>query len=127
MPKEKSPKIKELHIRLSPEEKKQLQANAKMHGCTQAELIRKTAIRSGKINPIMIDTKPLESGIFELQKQGNNLNQLMKFLNTHGIKGYECKRVAYCLDQTESAVHKIDLLLTAIRDGKFTKKKRDES
>lgn len=39
----------------------------------------------------MIDVEPVEKIATELHKQGVNLNQLMKFLNTYGVDAYNAE------------------------------------
>ena len=41
------------------------------------------------MNSICFDTEPLKKAAHELAKQGTNLNQFMKFLNTYGVNVFE--------------------------------------
>lgn len=58
--------------------------------------IREMLIHASDRPAPVIDITPLLSIDHELKKQGTNLNQLMYFLNSNGIKGYnenEVRRV----------------------------------
>ena len=59
---------------------------------TISEYVRTTLIYSDNLNITMIDTTPLKKIETELKKQGVNLNQLMKFLNTYGVDVYNADR-----------------------------------
>ena len=58
---------------------------------TVSEYVRTTLIHSDNLNITMIDVGPIEKIATELHKQGVNLNQLMKFLNTYGIDAYNAE------------------------------------
>ena len=49
----------------------------------------------GQLNITMIDVGPIEKIATELHKQGVNLNQLMKFLNTYGIDAYNAEEQSF--------------------------------
>lgn len=77
---------KYLKIRVSEKEKKILERKARKSGVSVSEFIRATAIHSDDSQIRIIDVKPLRQFVFELTKQGTNLNQLMKFLHTYGVQ-----------------------------------------
>ena len=56
----------------------------------------RAVLTSDDVSIKVIDTEPLKKAAHELAKQGTNLNQFMKFLNTYGVKVFdpdEAKRV----------------------------------
>ena len=56
----------------------------------------RAVLTSDDVSINVIDTEPLKKAAHELAKQGTNLNQFMKFLNTYGVKVFdpdEAKRV----------------------------------
>lgn len=106
-------------VRLTVAEEKLLKVRAVSHGSTASELIRSSAIYGKEISPIIIDTTSLKQTLFELQKQGNNLNQYMKFLNTFGEKGYEEKAALRVLGKVESTIDQIDRIIQELREGGF--------
>ena len=77
-----SQRNKYLKIRVSEKEKTILLSKARKAGVSVSEFIRATSIHSDDSQIRIIDVKPLRDFLFELTKQGTNLNQFMKFLNT---------------------------------------------
>ena len=83
-------------IRLSEREKRTLKRKAANYGMTVSDYARTLLINSDDATIKVIDTEPLKKAAHELAKQGTNLNQFMKFLNTYGAKVFdpeEAKRV----------------------------------
>lgn len=58
---------------------------------TVSEYVRTALIHSDNLNVTMIDVEPVEKIATELHKQGVNLNQLMKFLNTYDVDAYNAE------------------------------------
>lgn len=56
---------------------------------TVSDYARTLLINSDDATIKVIDTEPLKKAAHELAKQGTNLNQFMKFLNTYGIKVFD--------------------------------------
>lgn len=75
---------KVIRSRVTDAERKTLLRKAKKMGMTISDYIRFAAIESDNLNITVIDTAPLKKLGYELTKQGVNLNQYMKFLNTYG-------------------------------------------
>lgn len=76
-------------IRLSEREKRTLKRKAAKNGMTVSEYARTLLANSDDATIRVIDTEPLRKAAHELAKQGTNLNQFMKFLNTYGIKVFD--------------------------------------
>ena len=76
-------------------ERESIRRNAKRAGMKMGEYAR-AVLTSDDVSIKVIDTQPLKKAAHELAKQGTNLNQFMKFLNTYGVKVFdpeEAKRV----------------------------------
>lgn len=103
-------KEERIELRLSKHEKNLLLRKAQKSGMTVSDYVRQSLIysRGGTIN--VIDTTPLRDAVFELTKQGVNLNQFMKFLNTYGLKAFDAERAKQVLSR------ECDLLL-AVEDA----------
>lgn len=103
-------KEERIELRLSKHEKNLLLRKAQKSGMTVSDYVRQSLIhsRDGTIN--IIDTTPLREAVFELTKQGVNLNQFMKFLNTYGVKAFDAERAKQVLSR------ECDLLL-AVEDA----------
>lgn len=103
-------KEERIELRLSKHEKNLLLRKAQKSGMTVSDYVRQSLIhsRDGTIN--IIDTTPLRDAVFELTKQGVNLNQFMKFLNTYGVKAFDAERAKQVLSR------ECDLLL-AVEDA----------
>jgi len=99
-----------LKVRVTEKERKTIKRKARKAGMTASDYVRHSLIhsRDGTIN--VIDTTPLRDAVFELTKQGVNLNQFMKFLNTYGVKAFDAERAEQVLSR------ECDLLL-AVEDA----------
>lgn len=106
-------------VRLSDEEYKLLQRNAVSQDCTMSELIRRTAIYGQKISPVVLDMKPIKKMLYELQMQGNNLNQLARGANTFGVSKSLAKSIEEEILKSEKMLDKLDQLLDDIREGRL--------
>lgn len=70
-------------FRASPDEKKELQRLAAANHMTTSGFLRWVAHTHANKENVMIDIAPLEKIQLELRREGNNLNQLAHFMNTH--------------------------------------------
>ena len=86
-------------IRVTGDEKKILERKARKSGVSVSEFIRATAIYSDDKQINIIDLKPFRQFVFELTKQGTNLNQYMKFLNTHQLSHFRIREARAVLDE----------------------------
>lgn len=86
-----SKREKNILIRVTDKEREIIKRKAARLGMTVSEYVRTTLIHSDNLNITMIDVGPIEKIATELHKQGVNLNQLMKFLNTYGIDAYNAE------------------------------------
>ncbi|WP_164437858.1 plasmid mobilization protein [Streptococcus equi] len=86
-------------IRLSDDEKKVLERKARHAGMSVSAFIRGVCIYSDDSHLNVIDVKPVRAFVFELTKQGTNLNQYMKFLNTHRTSRFDVREARIVLDE----------------------------
>lgn len=93
---------KYLKIRVSEKEKKILERKARKSGVSVSEFIRATSIHSDDSQIRIIDVKPLRQFVFELTKQGTNLNQFMKFLHTYGIERISARHIKELLEDEKN-------------------------
>lgn len=77
-----------LKVRVTDKEREIIKRKAAKLGMTVSEYVRTALIHSDNLNITMIDISPVEKIAAELHKQGVNLNQLMRFLNTYGVDAY---------------------------------------
>lgn len=96
-----------LKVRVTDKERKTIKRKAAKLGMTVSEYVRTALIHSDNLNITMIDTTPLEKLETELQKQGVNLNQLMKFLNTYGVDAYNADETFRILTREEGMLLKV--------------------
>ena len=96
-------KTAEVHFRVTPRERDLLRKKAKRAHRSVSDYVRKMLIH-GDCNVTVISTDALDAIDLELTRQGTNLNQMMKFLNTYGEKAYDADEVARVLDH-EYEVH----------------------
>ena len=88
-------------IRVSEKEKQILKRKASKSDMSVSEFIRATAVYSDDSQIRVIDLNPLRQFLFELGKQGTNLNQFMKFLHTYGIERISARHVKELLENEE--------------------------
>src|SRR5690554_2642560 len=77
-----------LRLRLTTTEKQQLDMIAKDAGFTVSDLIRKTVLKQKPKRTVpSVDCEILLKLLAELNREGNNLNQITRTLNTRVISG----------------------------------------
>lgn len=102
-------------IRLSEREKRTLKRKAAKNGMTVSEYARTLLANSDDATIRVIDTEPLRKAAHELAKQGTNLNQFMKFLNTYGVKVFDPEEAKRVLEKEVSSFSEIMEALAALR------------
>ena len=75
----------------------------------------RAVLTSDDVSIKVIDTEPLKKAAHELAKQGTNLNQFMKFLNTYGVKVYDPGEAKRVLEKEVSSFSEIMEALAALR------------
>lgn len=102
-------------IRLSEREKRTLKRKAANYGMTVSDYARALLINSDDATIKVIDTEPLKKAAHELAKQGTNLNQFMKFLNTYGVNVFDPEEAKLVLQKEVSSFSKLMEALAALR------------
>ena len=102
-------------IRLSEREKRTLKRKAANCGMTVSDYARTLLINSDDATIKVIDTEPLKKAAHELAKQGTNLNQFMKFLNTYGVNVFDPEEAKLVLQKEVSSFSEIMEALAALR------------
>lgn len=102
-------------VRLSEKEKKTLQRKARKCGMSVSSFVRTALIHSGDVSISVIDTEPLKKAMHELAKQGTNLNQFMKFLNTYGRRAFDEKEAEAVLAKEVETFEQVACALIALR------------
>ena len=75
----------------------------------------RAVLTSDDVSIKVIDTQPLKKAAHELAKQGTNLNQFMKFLNTYGVKVFDPEEAKRVFEKEVSSFSEIMEALTALR------------
>ena len=81
-------RTKRFELRLNAHEKEVLKERAAKAGVSVSDLVRLALVYSDRLTVRTIDISPLRDLCYELTKQGTNLNQFMRFLNTYGGDAY---------------------------------------
>lgn len=102
-------------IRLTDNEKKRLKQKAKKSNMSVSEYARAKLIHSDDESIRIIDTGPLRKAAHELAKQGTNLNQFMKFLNTYGVKVFDAAEARSVLEKEVETFGDVACALAALR------------
>lgn len=95
-------------------ERKSIRRNAKRAGMKMGEYAR-AVLTSDDVSIKVIDTEPLKKAAHELAKQGTNLNQFMKFLNTYGIKVFDAGEAQRVLAREVETFMEVAEALAALR------------
>lgn len=104
-----------VEVRMTDREKKTLRRKAAKYEMTVSEYARTLLIHSDDVTIKVIDTEPLKKAAHELAKQGTNLNQFMKFLNTYGIKVFDVGEAQRVLAREVETFMEVAEALTALR------------
>lgn len=72
-------------------------------------------LTSDDVSIKVIDTQPLKKAAHELAKQGTNLNQFMKFLNTYGVKVFDPEEAQRVLAREVETFMEVAEALAALR------------
>ena len=75
----------------------------------------RAVLTSDDVSIKVIDTEPLKKAAHELAKQGTNLNQFMKFLNTYGVKVFDPDEAKRVLEKEVLTFSEIMEALAALR------------
>lgn len=113
-PRKRQARNADFHVSLSEPEKEALKARAEAAGCTPSELVRRAAVY-GETRVVCLDAGPLKDAYVELGRQGVNLNQLMRFLNTYGIRGYDRQWVEHAMGKVYSVAEKVEAALESLK------------
>ena len=100
---------------MTEHEKEALKRKAAKNGMTVSEYARTLLANSDDATIRVIDTEPLRKAAHELAKQGTNLNQFMKFLNTYGVKVFDPEEAKRVLEKEVSSFSEIMEALAALR------------
>ena len=117
-----SKKERNILIRVTDRERETIKRKAAKLGMTVSEYVRTTLIHSDNLNITMIDVSPIEKIASELHKQGVNLNQLMKFLNTYGADAYNADETFRVLTREGDMFLKVSDVLGQLCDEAARKK-----
>lgn len=95
-------------------ERESIRRNAKRAGMKMGKYAR-AVLTSDDVSIKVIDTEPLKKAAHELAKQGTNLNQFMKFLNTYGIKVFDAGEAQRVLAREVETFMEVAEALAALR------------
>lgn len=100
---------------MTEREKETLKRKAAKNGMTVSGYARTLLANSDDATIRVIDTEPLKKTAHELAKQGTNLNQFMKFLNTYGAGVLDPDEARTVLGKEVAAFSEIMEALAALR------------
>lgn len=95
-------------------ERESIRRNAKRAEMKMGEYAR-AVLTSDDVSIKVIDTQPLRKAAHELAKQGTNLNQFMRFLNTYGSNALDHEEAKAVLGKEVAAFSEIMEALAALR------------
>ena len=100
---------------MTEHEKEALKRKAAKNGMTVSEYARTLLANSDDATIRVIDTEPLRKAAHELAKQGTNLNQFMRFLNTYGVKVFDAGEAQRVLAREVETFMEVAEALAALR------------
>ena len=106
-------KDKAILVRVSEEERNVLKQRAANAGVSVSDLVRLALVYSDRLTIQTIDISPLRDLCYELTKQGTNLNQFMKFLNTYGGDAYNKSAAKQLIERNGDLLFRIGDAMTA--------------
>lgn len=106
-------RTKRFELRLNAHEKEVLKERAAKAGVSVSDLVRLALVYSDRLTVRTIDISPLRNLYFELTKQGTNLNQFMKFLNTYGGDAYNRSAAKQLIERNGDLLFRIGDAMTA--------------
>lgn len=84
---------KQIKVYVTERERKMLKRKSEKARMTVSDYVRESLVHSDKLRIVQFDIDPLAKALSELRKQGANLNQLMRFLNTYGADAFDAETV----------------------------------
>ena len=108
----------DIHVRVSPEEKKKIESNADSLDMTVSSYARRVLLK-GKVEKIDVDRASIDKVYHELLKEGTNLNQLMYFVNAQGLPAYNEKAVFRTLEKVYQVGRKLDRFIDELEKRYF--------
>lgn len=111
-------RTKRFELRLNAHEKEVLKERAAKAGVSVSDLVRLALVYSDRLTVRTIDISPLRDLCYELTKQGTNLNQFMKFLNTYGGDVYNKSAAKKLIEKNSGLILRIgDAMTTFEREA----------
>ena len=104
---------KSFELRMNAHEREVLKGRAAKAGVSVSDLVRLALVYSDRLMVRTIDISPLRKLYFELTKQGTNLNQFMKFLNTYGGDAYNKSAAKQLIERNGDLLFRIGDAMTA--------------
>ncbi len=108
----------DIHVRVSPEEKKKIESNADSLDMTVSSYARRVLLK-GNVEKIDLDRVSIDKIYHELLKEGTNLNQLMYFVNAQGLPAYNEKAVFRTLEKVYQVGRKLDRFIDELEKRYF--------
>ena len=106
-----------LCVRLNFDELKEITLVARTLNLKPSTYLRFLALNTSQSQFITLDVAPLKKANFELAKQGNNLNQIAHFMNTHShtCDKLDLEMIREAIEQQGQARNQVRQLLSALR------------
>lgn len=103
-------------LRLTAYEKNRLRINAARAGLSIASYVRKTAVYGKEPSPVNIDLNELVRLNFELRKEGANLNQIARTLNTYGMAATDLSLLSAVMEKISLIADEAARIVVAVRE-----------
>lgn len=107
---------KQIKVYVTEREREELRRKARKCGIRVSDLVRDALIYSDDLKIVVIDFKRLHRAWLEVHRQGVNLNQIARALNSRGAEGYDRRALDRALELQRDATLRMMSALISLRD-----------
>lgn len=107
---------KQIKVYVTEKERERLRRKARKHGMRVSDLVREGLIYSNDLKIVVIDFDRLNKAWYELHKQGVNLNEIARAMNTYGPGGCDRAALDRTLELQRDAILRMMSALISLRD-----------
>lgn len=109
-------KTAHINVRMTEEERAAIMARSSAFGMTASALMRESALRIGEKPARVADEATLRQILYQLKKEGGNLNQACHALNAYGSDAQTSQQLADAVRLVSNTASQLSALLSKARE-----------
>lgn len=109
-------KTAHINVRMTEEERAAIMARSSAFGITPSALMRESALRIGEKAARVADEATLRQILYQLKKEGGNLNQACHALNAYGSDAQTSQQLADAVRLVSNTASQLSALLSKARE-----------